>query len=72
MVIMTMMTITSARSARKRRASGPAAHTVWQLKMSCAAAPLAASNGAQLVSGKFEMNHFMARGQDGKISHKYS
>lgn len=71
-VMTTTMMITSARSAKKCRVSGPAVHTVWQqLKTSCALPP-AGSNGARLVSGKSETNHFMARGQDGKISCKYS
>lgn len=34
--------------------------------------PLVKSNGAELVSTNVEINHIMAKGHNGKISHIYS
>ena len=60
-----------AYSARKNRANGPAAYATLNPEKS-SDSPSVRSNGARLVSANVEMNHIMAKGHDGKISHRYS
>lgn len=60
-----------AYSARKNRAKGPAAYSTLKPDTS-SDSPSVRSKGARLVSAKVEMNHIMARGQVGKISHRCS
>lgn len=59
-----------AYSTRKNRARGPVAYSMLNLETS-SDSPVR-SNGAQLVSANVEMNHIMARGHVGRISHMCS
>lgn len=56
-----------AYSARKKRANGPPAYSTLNPDTS-SDSPSVKSKGARLVSAKVEMNHIMARGQDGRAS----
>lgn len=60
-----------AYSARKNRAKGPAAYSTLNPETS-SDSPSVRSNGARLVSARVEINHIMARGHAGMISHTYS
>lgn len=60
-----------AYSARKNMANGPAAYSTLNPETS-SDSPSVRSNGARLVSAKVEMNHIMASGHAGKISHRCS
>ena len=60
-----------AYSARKNRANGPAAYSTLNPETS-SDSPSVRSNGARLVSASVEINHIMARGHAGRISHRYS
>jgi hypothetical protein len=53
-----------AYSARKNRAKGPPAYSTLKPETS-SDSPSVRSNGARLVSAKVEMNHIIARGQEG-------
>lgn len=57
-----------AYSARKNRAKGPAAYSTLNPETS-SDSPSVKSKGARFVSARVEINHIMARGQAGKISH---
>lgn len=58
-------------SAMKNRANGPAAYSTLNPDTS-SDSPSARSNGARLVSARVEINHIMAKGHVGIISHIYS
>lgn len=60
-----------AYSARKNRANGPPAYSTLNPETS-SDSPSVRSNGARLVSARVEINHIMASGHDGKMSHVYS
>lgn len=60
-----------AYSARKNSAKGPPAYSTLKPDTS-SDSPSVRSKGARLVSASVEMNHIMAKGQDGKINHVYS
>lgn len=60
-----------AYSARKNRANGPAAYSTLNPETS-SDSPSVRSNGARLVSAKVEINHIIAKGHAGKISHRCS
>lgn len=60
-----------AYSARKNRANGPAAYSTLNPETN-SDSPSVRSNGARLVSARVEINHIMARGHVGKISHRCS
>ena len=60
-----------AYSARKNMAKGPAAYSTLKPDTS-SDSPSVKSKGARLVSAKVEINHIMASGHDGKISHSCS
>lgn len=60
-----------AYSARKNMANGPAAYSTLNPETS-SDSPSVRSNGARLVSARVEMNHIMASGHAGKISHRCS
>lgn len=57
-----------AYSAKKKRANGPPAYSTLNPETS-SDSPLVRSNGAHLVSARVEINHIMASGHDGKMSH---
>ena len=57
-----------AYSARKNRANGPAAYSTLNPETSSDSL-LVRSKRARLVSATVEINHIIARGQAGKISH---
>ena len=63
--------MTLAYSARKNMAKGPAEYSTLKLDTS-SDSPSVKSNGARLVSARVEINHIMASGHDGKISHSCS
>lgn len=67
MFIMMML----AYSAKKNIANGPAAYSTLNPETS-SDSPSVRSNGARLVSARVEINHIMASGHAGKISHKCS
>ena len=58
-------------SAMKNRANGPAAYSTLKPETS-SDSPLVRSNGARFVSANVEMNHIIARGHAGRISHTCS
>lgn len=58
-------------SAMKNIANGPAAYSTLKPDTS-SDSPSVRSNGARLVSARVEMNHIMASGHEGKISHSFS
>lgn len=60
-----------AYSAMKNRANGPAAYSTLKPDTS-SDSPSVRSNGARFVSASVEMNHIIARGHAGKISHTCS
>lgn len=60
-----------AYSARKNSANGPAAYSTLNPDTS-SDSPSVKSNGARLVSARVEINHIMASGHAGKISHRCS
>lgn len=60
-----------AYSAMKSRANGPAAYSTLKPDTS-SDSPSVRSNGARFVSASVEMNHIIARGHAGKISHTCS
>lgn len=60
-----------AYSARKNSAKGPPAYSTLKPETS-SDSPSVRSKGARLVSARVEMNHIMARGHDGIISHRCS
>lgn len=60
-----------AYSARKNRAKGPPAYSTLKPDTS-SDSPSVRSNGARLVSARVEINHIIASGHDGIISHVYS
>lgn len=70
-VVKMFIIIMLAYSARKKRANGPPAYSTLKPETS-SDSPSVRSNGARLVSARVEMNHIMARGHDGKISHMCS
>lgn len=55
-------------SAMKNRANGPAAYSTLNPDTS-SDSPSVRSNGARFVSARVEINHIIAKGQVGKISH---
>lgn len=60
-----------AYSAMKNRVNGPAAYSTLKPETSYAS-PSVRSNGAQFVSASIEINHIIAKGHAGKISHTCS
>lgn len=60
-----------AYSARKNNANGPPAYSTLNPDTS-SDSPSVRSKGARLVSANVEINHIMARGQEGRISQMYS
>lgn len=60
-----------AYSARKNKAKGPPAYSTLKPDTS-SDSPSVRSNGARLVSASVEINHIMASGQEGMISHRCS
>lgn len=60
-----------AYSAIKNRANGPAAYSTLKPDTS-SDSPSVRSNGARFVSASVEINHIIARGHAGKISHTCS
>lgn len=60
-----------AYSARKNNAKGPPAYSTLKPETN-SDSPSVRSKGARLVSANVEINHIMARGQEGKISQIYS
>lgn len=60
-----------AYSARKNSAKGPPAYSTLKPDTS-SDSPSVRSKGARLVSARVEMNHIMARGHEGIISHTCS
>lgn len=60
-----------AYSAMKNMANGPAAYSTLKPDTS-SDSPSVRSNGARFVSASVEMNHIIARGHAGKISHTCS
>ena len=58
-------------SAMKNRANGPVAYSTLKPDTS-SDSPSVRSNGARFVSASVEMNHIIARGHAGKISHTCS
>lgn len=60
-----------AYSARKKRAKEPPAYSTLNPDTS-SDSPSVRSKGARLVSARVEINHIMARGQEGRRSHVYS
>lgn len=60
-----------AYSAKKNRANGPAAYSTLNPDTN-SDSPSVRSNGARLVSASVEINHIIASGQRGKISHMCS
>lgn len=60
-----------AYSAMKKKAKGPPAYSTLKPETS-SDSPSVRSNGARLVSARVEINHIIARGQEGQISHIYS
>lgn len=69
--VRTFIIIMLAYSARKNRANGPAAYSTLNPETS-SDSPSVRSNGARLVSASVEINHIMARGHAGRISHRCS
>lgn len=67
-VVRIFIIIIFAYSARKNRASGPAAYSMLNPETS-SDSPSVRSKGARLISARVEINHIMAKGQAGKISH---
>lgn len=57
-----------AYSAIKKRANGPAAYSTLKPETS-SDSPSVRSNGARFVSANVEINHIIARGHAGRISH---
>lgn len=57
-----------AYSAMKKRANGPAAYSTLKPETS-SDSPSVRSNGARFVSANVEINHIIARGHAGRISH---
>lgn len=70
-VVKIFIMIMFAYSAMKNRANGPAAYSTLKPETS-SDSPSVRSNGARLVSARVEMNHIIARGHAGKISHTCS
>lgn len=60
-----------AYSAKKNRAKGPPAYSTLNPDTN-SDSPSVKSKGARLVSARVEINHIIARGHEGKISHMYS
>ena len=60
-----------AYSARKNRVNAPAAYSTLKPETS-STSPSVRSNGARFVSANVEMNHIIARGHAGRISHTCS
>lgn len=60
-----------AYSAMKKRANGPAAYSTLKPETN-SDSPSVRSNGARFVSASVEINHIIARGHAGKISHTCS
>lgn len=71
MVVRMFIMIMLAYSARKNRANGPPAYSTLKPETS-SDSPSVRSKGARLVSARVEINHIMARGHDGIISHTCS
>lgn len=70
-VVKMFIIIMLAYSARKNIANGPAAYSTLNPETS-SDSPSVRSNGARLVSARVEINHIMAKGHAGKISHRCS
>lgn len=60
-----------AYSARKNSAKGPPAYSTLKPETN-SDSPSVRSKGARLVSANVEINHIIARGQEGKINQIYS
>lgn len=60
-----------AYSARKNRAKGPPAYSTLKPETS-SDSPSVRSKGARLVSARVEINHIIASGQEGTMSHRCS
>lgn len=58
-------------SAMKNNANGPAAYSTLKPETS-SDSPSVRSKGARFVSARVEINHIMAMGQAGMISHIFS
>lgn len=71
MTVRIFIMIILAYSAKKKRANGPAAYSTLNPDTS-SDSPSVRSNGARLVSARVEINHIMARGHVGRISHTCS
>lgn len=70
-VEMAFIIIIFAYSAKKNRANGPPVYSTLKPETS-SDSPSVKSNGARFVSAKVEINHMLAKGQVGKINHKFS
>ena len=70
-VVKIFIMIMFAYSAMKNRANGPAAYSMLKPDTS-SDSPSVRSNGARFVSASVEMNHIIARGHAGKVSHTCS
>ena len=70
-VVKIFIVIILAYFAMKNKANGPAAYSTLKPDTS-SDSPLVRSNGARFVSASVEMNHIIARGHAGKISHTCS
>ena len=70
-VVKIFIIIIFAYSAMKNKANGPAAYSTLKPDTS-SDSPSVRSNGARFVSASVEMNHIIARGHAGKISHTCS
>ena len=70
-VVKIFIMIMFAYSAIKNRANGPAAYSTLKPETS-SDSPSVRSNGARFVSANVEINHIIAKGHAGKISHTCS
>ena len=70
-VVRIFIIIMLAYSARKNRANGPAAYLTLTLETN-SDSPSVKTNGVRLVSARVEINHTIARGHVGRISHRCS
>ncbi|XFF73869.1 hypothetical protein AB1E18_000088 [Capra hircus] len=70
-VVKIFIIIIFAYFAMKNKANGPAAYSTLKPDTS-SDSPSVRSNGARFVSASVEMNHIIARGHAGKISHTCS
>lgn len=71
MIVRTFIMIMFAYSARKKRAKGPPAYSTLNPDTN-SDSPSVRSKGARLVSASVEINHIMAKGQEGISNQIYS